>query len=881
AQGSAKTTKSGVDGFCYYEDSTLGRVYFDANGYRYTLVDGAKNYIDDTSAAAPTVSSFTITSLDPAKIDQAYKMEIGKAYRVGFAITKSGSQVTYTIYIKQAGAETWEKCIGTSTQTLASDTKIALTGSNTVYLGGKMEAYTYTCSADQHMPGMSTSARKVSADGVVYYETSCDWCGVDSVTSNGVAYTGTVVNNQCEGSYTLWTSTENASDTFKTDVVAGAHNFSGAQCTVCKAYAYFVDFPIYSNGSVKGPTYGTKDYNGDGSTISPAYSPAKGYVDAPESGMILRILESGVYNFASPFVASVDVCLDGAISSTKVASSPSKDQAWPLLEYRSGIDGISAYGTLVGVYTERDADGNAIGDPWLVLNRDGGKKLCQLSYGEYYHISASADPVTKTFTVYVNGECVGNGTFVYTTNANSGQVAVGVQTFNEGYYVFAYKVKNVSFVPVTVENMFGGAGSNTILNLDFAEGLEGGRSTNSRNNAFGSHTVQLGLGDSANERKGDFAVLYGSSYREITISHGLGENLMYTLNDKKYEILLDFAVPKTDVLSAGEKITEVVGGESKTTLVPTEGADGKIDALQYDFHNKTNISNTQNLIRLSKFNDPIKSELLQYTVYGGLKALGYVLCFNNTLPASILVDFDENGVPMGSIEVRAIIDEVSNTYSIYLNGAPAYYYHGGEFLPFVDMPLPCEFGNVTGVETFGEVTKEMAEAAGYTGNNHYVRLFRNMNGVAVRRVAITLIPDSNVELVGTQTRTADSGAANGTFDLRFIFGVDDIFKQAVGFNVTAYDVNGNVHNTWKDVTTDTIYTAVKSGNDVLHAYECNEGEYLTTLKILGITETSAADRYVFEITAYVVDATGTKLPSPVTYVVTCDGLGQNVVTSYK
>ena len=810
-------------------------------------------------------------------------MEIGKAYRMGFAITKSGNNVTYTIYIKPAGAEAWEKCIGTATQTLTSDTKITLTGGNTVYIGGKMEAYTYTCSADQHMPGMSTSARKVSADGVVYHETSCDWCGSENVISNGVAYTSTVVNNQCKGSYTLWTSTENASDTFKTDVVAGAHGSIGdkGQCSVCKAYVYFEDFPLYSDGSVKGPTYGTKDYNGDGSTTNPAYSKAYDYVYAPESGMILRAFESNVYDFASPFVASVDIRIDAPLSTAGIASKPSNDQAWPLLDYRSGVGSISHYGYLVGLYTERDADGNAIGNPWLVLNRDGSKKLCQLTYGEYYHISASADPATKTFTVYVNGECVGNGAFTYTTNANRGQVAVGIQTFNDGYYVFAYKVKNVSFVPVTVENMFGGAGSNTLLNLDFAEGLEGGLSTNSRTNAFGSHTAQLGLGDRANERKGDFAVLYGSSYREITISHGFGEDLMYTLNDKKYEILLDFAVPKTDVLSAGEKITEEVNGENKTTLVPTEGADGKIDALQYDFQNATNISNTQNLIRLSKFDDPIKSELLQYTIYGGLKALNHTLYFNDMTKASILVDFDENGVPMSSIEVRAIIDEANNTYSIYLNGAPAYYYEGDVFTPFVDMPLPCNLGNVTEVETFGEVTKEIAEAAGYTGNNHYVRLFRNMNGVAVRRVAVTLIPDSNVELVGTQTRTADNGAAAGTFDLRFIFGIDDIFKQAVGFNVTAYDVNGNVHNTWKDVTTDTVYKAVKSGNDVLHAYECGEGEYLTTLKILGITETSAADRYVFEITAYVVDAKGTKMLSPVTYVVTCDGLGQNVVTSYK
>ncbi|MBR4873983.1 MAG: hypothetical protein IKV00_09125, partial [Clostridia bacterium] len=461
---------TGIDGYVYYTDTTLGKVYFDAKGYRYTetAFEGAiemngKYYVDDPAGNVPTVSGMSLSScLDPQYLDRAYHITKGTTYRIGLETVKVGTSVKHTVYIKKAGADNWEKCVGTSTQTIGST--ITFTGANGTYYGGLMKAYTYICCDAQHMPGRYTSVRNVSDDGVVYYTTTCDWCGVvDSVTRNGVGYTGTVVNNKCEGSYTLWTSTENASDTFKTDVVAGSHGSIGdkGQCSVCKAYVYFENFPVYSNGTVQGPTYGTKDYNGDGSTTSPAYSKAYDYVYAPESGMILRALESNVYNFASPFVTSIDIRIDAPLSTAGIASKPSNDQAWPLLEYRSGISSISSYGTLVGLYTERDADGNAIGHPWLVLNRDGGKKLCQLTYGEYYHISASADPVTKTFTVYVNGECVGNGTFSYKEDATAGFIAVGIQTFGDGYYVFAYTVKDISFVPVTVENMFGGAGSNT------------------------------------------------------------------------------------------------------------------------------------------------------------------------------------------------------------------------------------------------------------------------------------------------------------------------------------------------------------------------------------------------------------------------------------
>ena len=372
---------------------------------------------------------------------------------------------------------------------------------------------------------------------------------------------------------------------------------------------------------------------------------------------------------------------------------------------------------------------------------------------------------------------------------------------------------------------------------------------------------------------GDYVIKTGTGYSQFTLSHLSGEQ-EFNLSDKKYEIRFNFAVPKTDVMGPyatdyekdenGEFLLDKNGNKKIVYLTDEsgnryrlEGPDGLADALQYDGQNKTNAA-SNNLVRLSKYSDAISTVLVIYNRAGEISANGKALYLNNMARANILHDFNEDGTPKSTTDIRVIVDEKNQTYSVYINDAPAYYYNDGAFTPYVDMPMPSfQKGKVTAeVSSYSEITKAMAVEAGYTGQNHYARILRCIEHVAIKQVSVTLIPDDSVAFVGAQTRTADGGAADGTFDLRFLFGVDDIFNNAIAFKVKAYDINGNVHIENEEVVTNMLYDAINAGNDVLKASQCAEGQYLTALRILGITETSASDRYVFEITPYVVDVFG-------------------------
>ena len=891
---SLQTVNTGIDGYVYYTDATHGKLYFDAKGYRYspsefsgyTVLKDGKYYLDDPAGAAPTVSGMSLTSvLNPAKRDQAYRLEEDTLYRIGLDIrsTKDSSTgkitVNHTVYVKKATSDVWEKCVGTSSQVWASGATISFTGATGIYYGGNMVGYTYTCGNGQHLDGMCTTVRKFAEGGAEYYETSCMYCGYYKVTKDGVAYNSQTVQNGCGGSHTLWTAADGSGKTFKTDVVASNHNYNTAgYCenvidesgTKCGDYSWYA-FPASDDGSYIARTTGGKDYDGDGKTTSPAYSAAKGYVEAPESNMIMRGLPSKYVG--SPYIFSMDFCIDKAIANPFATASSTTP--WTLFSYRSGVNNTNTYGNLVGVALDN-------GELYLTGGLDNSRKVFKMAYDTWYNIQIVCDPVSKYCAIYVDGEYVdAHNNVAFATNANSAAFVIGLINF-DGPHTFAYRTNNMSFTPVTLETLFGGAdASNTIFTLRYDDGLEGtsdlGGETTS---VMGSYSGNLSTNTETVGLVGGYAILNTRGwYPQFTMSHVSGTN-EFTLSDKKYEIKLEFAVPNTDAYGA------------YTNGVQAEGGDGLIDALQYTPTNGT--QSGQQLVRLSKYADAIQSVLVSYTNEGNLTANGEELYYLNGEKIDITCEF-VNGIPTSTTDLRVVVDEKNNVYSVYVNNEPAYYLKGEVLTPYLNMKMPCSLGSdttntdgtvktskITEVDTYGEVTKAIANEHGYTGTYHYCRVLRNMWGVAVKEISLTLIPDSNAELVGVQMRNSDNGAADRTFDLRVLFGLDDLYVHGVGYKVKAYK-NGEALEKEVEVNSNLVFKAVNVGTSgAFHSYETSKGDFLSAIKITGIEETTTNVTYTLEIRPYTVTAYDTEPTwSNVVYIVNCNGLGGDITITSR
>ena len=842
-----RTSATGVDGYLYYEESDKTKVYFDAEGYRYKLVNGEKDYIDDLNDAAPVVSGIEIgTGLGYDKIDQGYKLQFGKRYRMRIEViapeASSSMSVKHAVYIQLEDGT--GKRLGASSQTTSNEASnlqyIIVSGTNYTSFGGNIIAY--TCNGNTHVEGMYTLTDKVSADGVAYQELSCSHCGGTGVQKDGVAYTATTKGNAC-GGYKLWTAADGSGKMFVTDVVSGAHNYDGnGKCSKCATFEFLAEgFP---NSGDPGKSVAT-DVLPDATT--PYYDKASGCLIAPDSGMIRTALQLDDYN--KPFVMSFNFCID----EKQENSDSTKPQWWPLVSYHSSAEGYLVY--------VRD---NGAGLSITLGSQSFIHARYNLEYGEWYNICIAVDPATKHVIAYLNGEYFGMTKGIAVINASNSSAAfrIGMNSVTTTAYRFAYKVDDLNFYQLKdASEIYTTQASNVIASLKY--------DTNSYSrisNAMGNGTITAFGTSSSSFRTSNivdnkYGILSGKAYKEISLSTAFGDK-EYNLSDKKYEIHIKFAVPSAD-----------------------EDGTGMPDATE---------TGSLNLVRLSKYNDPIQSVLMGRTKKGEYTANGKTLCDISGKSLSFVRDFDENGAPIGGAsELSVVVDEKNNSYSVYVDGCVAYYKEGSTLVPFMNVTMPYAKGDVKDeVSSYGEITKEMANNAGYTKFAYqYLRVFRDIKTVAVEELTISLVGDRDVEFVGAQVKTADQGAAAETFDLRFLFGLDDLFSDSVGFQIKAYKNGVQVGNTYETSVENEIKTVFKSVDaangyfDSYSAFETDKGHYLAAFKITGIEETNSNDVYRFEIVPYTRAVSpahdveeATKVCADTVYVVCCDGLGNNVFT---
>lgn len=842
-----------ADGLMYTRDNEGGYADALANGSVYYL-DGSGNKVYLPANASVNDLNLGYCLKDPSK---AYQLEVGVTYRLGFAIRVAGidsaGKVTLVadVYIKKAGASNWETKVGSTmyyyypiganANATAANEYIQLNDSSyIVKLGGVWEIYANTCNGTDHLNVLASSADPL--DDTLRACTCID-CGKtwEEREVDGLRYRSVSYGTACEGMYKVWVPLDGVGAPFadsEYSQLGVGHKYSTTtgKCSVCGEYSFLEGF----EGSDLRIECGTKE------DAKPSYNAEEKSWSWPGGGYMM--IKNSMLDGTSmkPYVYSFDVKLDGAV--LKNASSTG---AWPLMTWQNNGDAgdyQTAY-LFIGATGDTEED-----DLFLSINyhkNDGsGKKVAGeavhvFERGQWYNIAIALNPATAAFSVYVDGKYVGavqNAGYTPNTTYTASTIRMGVNTVTGRYYM-QYNLRNIKLEKAASDTYYDIVPNNELFSLRYDRYQLGSAMSEKSTHFLGTFTSAGTFEATAIKTMADgtvFGMVENTNYKQVSLYSNTPYN-KYSLSDKKYEIKMSFAVPDTATL-------------------PANGA---------------------NLIRLSKHLDTIRSENLKYSGTG--QYMAYVAGVNsNSLlykkdgvtPLTFVRTFTD-GIPESLSEVRMIIDEGKNTYSVYVDNELAYYLDkNGTPQPAKDLTMHLSSGTITG-KTYGQITREDIVAAGYTISEnglydcHYARVLRSIPAVALEEITVTRIPDSDIEWIGVQERI---DSANNLFDVRFITALDDVYVPGIGFHIEAF-VNGEARGT-EDVIVDYAYESIQAGNGYVHSYDFTEGAYLTAFRVVGIDLTNrASDIYTFKITSYVTDEDGEQVGEGVTHTVKYNGQG--------
>ena len=361
---------------------------------------------------------------------------------------------------------------------------------------------------------------------------------------------------------------------------------------------------------------------------------------------------------------------------------------------------------------------------------------------------------------------------------------------------------------------------------------------------------------------------FGESHINMNASYKdeNGKNV-HVLEGQRYVISSTFALP----------IVDYVGFDGVTV-----------------YNSKT--SGDASIFRLSKYTDSNQVRLL-YCKNGGFHTIiGEAGTKNQT---SIYI-YDAEGTRLNAwttvtdgrpdkwTTVSALVDEGRNTFSLYINGQVAYYsttdaqsVDTSKLTPAIDMPILVKESGAVTDKAYKEITSGFnPSGSGYT-NKQYIRFFQNCCEVYVKEASVSLIKDEKVELIGTQSRNTDNAELD--FDLRFIFGVDDLYVDDIEYKVSvSYDGNDYSDNAKTQSSEKTVYSSVKVENGAsIKSVDHAEGNYLSCLQVCGIPKAEVEGTPItFTVTPYRVRHSSLAPVELETYVITATYADGEVTISY-
>ena len=535
--------------------------------------------------------------------------------------------------------------------------------------------------------------------------------------------------------------------------------------------------------------------------------------------------------------------------------------------------------------------------------------------GEWNTISITSDPYTKFMLIYVNGRLVANSKtegIPYNTTLDSAHLRIG-DTFRKFLYNWNVKDINLEFTADPLQ----GTASGDIYYNNFRTATDIGDSADA-NQRFGHIYSRTSTSTVVTDNNGTKLLHYyggaswlGNAHLNLYTSSLRADGTIYNvLEGDKYAITLDFALN-----SRAYRDGEVKDGDSSV--------------LTSDARNSA-------ILRMSKYFDSNKVALVNCGDTEGLyisKGSTTVYLYNAAgisynAWTTVEQTFDDNGkiltaTPEKWTKVTVVIDESRNTASYYVNDMLAYYsstkptngkVDPSKLSPAFNLPfnvstsadtkfpggskdnwdgtfasLPYTDGTVGYFEHMNSNNKKKFDT-GYSRQS-YIRILQNTLDACVRELSITRISDNTmsyssdftqttytrndeIEFIGTQTRNLS--ANNPTFDMRFVFGVDNLFVDKIRYNVTASVNDGITGNTESFENTE-VYSVLKSeGADVVAA-KYSSGSYLSFVTISDI-EYMEGNTYTINIMPeYVIynKVTNTEEVAPLGgYRITISGTGE-------
>ena len=985
----------GIDGYVYYTDDIEGvdtKVYFDTDGYRYTLgSDGmTRVYIDKREKDPGTLSGLSL-GYTVANINNAYKVTINKEYRIGVSInvTKTATNtdgkfcntLVYTVYIKEKNAENWEKCLGTSTQLYyelgysdtANETNdvVTISDGGRMFFGGMWEVYAYD-RATTHTAHVNILESRDAADATRITCTCID-CGYSCQEReiDGLRYKGELKGNACEGTYYVWAPKDTTAvgvpfaDSEYTTKPAGHTYGASGKCTVtgCGEYEFITEIPkdFFASAPIKNGAY--PDLNStywDRENLE-----IKGQTSTPV--LLLRDERDTSFGAArKPFTISFDFRLDSCTFNGKLNSFGELISLVP-----EGSNGAAASGM-----------GQAL--LYIGLTNPGGAASEQKPY-----IAFSKD--FATYTVSVGMVDDGGGNLVPDpghTNYSKLQSALtyfgeGAYTHDNGtttrkytfrdhnaaaYYLTYKKWINVqcTVVPHATDNAstmvllyvngelvnMRPAGLGVSWDTKFDGVRFGPGSARYTMPTFRLDNVGIQLHDSLEDAYADVkasnqVISFGFDRYQARLGNPLGSaGVIGASLNNDYPCVGRFTDNLDDsleLINGGEYAhydhSAANLGSSERLQFSLTGLDENENKIEFVSQYKYEISTTlaidraltatgaeygsnRDMIRLSKFRDAyVKLILMQLGPNGYLGAVAgkwLYLVDEAGHALSPYTEMDETtGLPLKFSNVRVVVDEKANTYSIFVDDRTAYYEKDGDRLPFVNITMPAPTG--TGVDKTketnedgalvysfkGDVTKyhdytraffetlvenevfknNKGEVLSYQYDCEYLCLFQTFEDFYLKDVKVSIIPDSKIEMIGVQ----DQIDADDNLALRFIAGIDDVFVPGIGYSVEAWHrvvQSDGTFGSWERtdrVQTENsrvVFRSIKETDangkvDSYYAYNRQEGDYLSALKITDIPRDHGVnEQYKFTVTPYTLDADGNVDKTFESYTAIYNGAGE-------
>ena len=898
-----------------------------ANGSVYYMNGEEKVYLtaDATIDTGKTNLGYAIK--DPAK---AVRIEIGTTYRIGVAfevlgttsVTNGGSTYTVTnmkatVYMKAAEAPYWETCVGsteysyypvgsTNNATTYKDVIFLNEGSSLMSIGGDWTIYESKCDGVAH-PNI---IKKPSASDPTRYTCECMDCGATWQVRDidGVLYKGEEIGTVCEGSYVIWTPMQGIGLPFAETVystVGAGHSYDAyGECTVCGEYEYVTEIPdgFYMSGNADSKT------NVADSSGNTRYDSSRGDMKIEKSGPVYMNGDMNKPFGASyqPFTVSFDLDLmscDWNVSKfgafaellTLHAGDSTRQDVLQIgmdgenrpflcfpVDFRTSstetkqtvdialVDGVedvndANYETLEQYkdYYGRDCGGKA----WIYSDNGSTRTYTFYNHnvGSYYltadewvNVSLTVIPDSSTnkasLTLYVNGDLVASRPNYIAWNT----AFYGVR-FNPGAGRYTLPVYYLDNLGLRFHDTVGEAYTDKMASTDVF--------------SYRFDRFQTNLWDA------NFQIKYlGGDFFTTTSPLMMGYWNDAFANKAVAGSIAHYNNPS---VKSSDRIS--VALSSKVADAFTHLSDDKYEInVTLALDEATKDDSVYNLVRLSKYYDSYVKVSLVYLGANGY--LGVVngeqvalvdLAGENLSPYTTVVD----GVPTDLSNLRTVVDEINNTYSIYVDGSIAYYEQDGTCVPFKNIMISGLEGK--GVDendgsylTYHDYTRAFAQelvAAGtVSGKNldtEYVCLLQGMSDFYLEDITVKAIPDSAVEYVGVQERKNE-----GSFDLRFIAAIDDVYVDAVGFRIDAYYNDEFVGQ--QSVTSNDVFREISADGSAFGAYETDKGTYLTAVKIVNIEETGITNTYTFKITPYAVNAKGEPEVFFETHTVVYNGAGQ-------